>query len=255
MSSLELREAEQSLASQQAALSLLRQQRVETRHALAILFNAAPGSATLGAVLPTEPQQLSADDMPAVAAGLPAELLGRRPDVRAAELRLRESLVSADATRASYYPSLTLTGSLGGASSSLANVLANPGGMLGAGLLLPFLNQTAMKLNAELSKVRYQEAAVNFRQSLYQALSEVENALSARTQYAQQLAAARDVERLYELRYRAGAATLKLWLDAQEKRRSAELALAENQYNRLNNQVTLYKALGGNAAADAEARR
>lgn len=112
-----------------------------------------------------------------------------------------------------------------------------------------------MKLNAELSKVRYQEAAVNFRQSLYQALSEVENALSARTQYAQQLAAARDVERLYELRYRAGAATLKLWLDAQEKRRSAELALAENQYNRLNNQVTLYKALGGNAAADAEARR
>jgi outer membrane protein TolC len=84
----------------------------------------------------------------------------------------------------------------------------------------------------------------------------VENALSARTQYArqgellaQQLAAARDAERLYEVRYRAGATPLRTWLDAQEKRRAAERAVSENRLNQLNALATLYKALGGGVPA------
>ena len=59
------------------------------------------------------------------------------------------------------------------------------------------------------------------------------------------LAEARRAEQLYEARYRAGAVPLKSWLDAQEKRRSAEIALAENRLNRLSNHATLYQALGG----------
>ena len=81
---------------------------------------------------------------------------------------------------------------------------------------------------------------------------DVDNALSARRQYAEQavqleqsLADARRAERLYEVRYRAGAVALKPWLDAQEKRRNAEIALAENRLNRLVNHATLYQALGG----------
>jgi outer membrane protein TolC len=96
---------------------------------------------------------------------------------------------------------------------------------------------------------------VNFRQTLYSALGDVENALSSRQQLAEQglrleetLQAARNAERLYEVRYRAGAATLKLWLDAQEKRRTADIAVAENRLARLKNQVVVYQALGGDAA-------
>ena len=93
---------------------------------------------------------------------------------------------------------------------------------------------------------------MTYRQTLYSALSDVENALSARAQFAAQgeklqqaLDAARETERLYELRYRAGAVPLKDWLDAQESRRAAEVSMAENYYNRLVNHVTLYQALGG----------
>ncbi|MGA0569515.1 efflux transporter outer membrane subunit [Variovorax sp. VNK109] len=254
VSSLEVREAQQTVTTQQSTLSQLQQQRVETRNALAILLDAPPIQLTLQGTLKAEPQQLDTQPLPEVAAGLPADLLGRRPDLRAAELRLRTTLASGDATRASYYPSLTLTGSLGTSSSSLLNLLSNPVATLGAGLALPFLRQTEMKLSNQLSQAQYEEAVVTFRQTLYQAFADVENALSSRKQLAEQgalltqrLEAAREVERLYEVRYRAGAAPLRTWLDAQESRRAAELALSENRLSQYNALATLYKALGGGA--------
>jgi outer membrane protein TolC len=170
-------------------------------------------------------------------------------------LRLRGTFTGIDAARASYYPALSLTGSLGSSSTQLSNVLQNPVGTLGLGMTLPFLQRTAMQLTILGSEAQYEEAVVNFRQTLYTALGDVENALSSRQQLAQQslrleetLQAARTAERLYEIRYRAGAATLKLWLDAQEKRRLADIASAENRLARLNNQVVVYQALGGDAA-------
>ena len=209
-----------------------------------------------------EPQRLPTSALPTVAAGLPAELLARRPDLRAAELRLRETLATGDASRASYYPALTLTGAVGTSSTELLNLLKNPVATLGAGLTLPFLRFNEMKLNTERVKAQYAEAATSFRQTLYTAMSEVENALSARTQYAlqgealaAQLQASTAAEQLYQTRYRLGAATLQVWLDAQEKRRSAELAVSANRLDQLNAQVTLYKALGGDAAADALAEQ
>ena len=250
VSPLEVAESRQSVASQRAALTQLQQQHVETANALALLFDgAAIGPAEPGwsapAALPDAP-------LPAVAEGLPAELLARRPDLRAAESRLRGTLASVDAPRQSYYPQLSLTGALGGSSSALGNLLANPVATLGAGLVLPFLNMTEMRLNTEIARADYERAVVTFRQTLYQAFADVDNALSARRQYAEQaaqleqsLADARRAEQLYEVRYRAGAVALKSWLDAQEKRRSAETALAENRLNRLVNHATLYQALGG----------
>lgn len=249
VSALEVAESRQSLASQRASLALLQQQAIEASNALALLFDIPPtgqaaGPAAAGWAVPQA--------LPAVAPGLPAELLSRRPDLRAAELRLRESLASVDATRLSYYPQFSLTGALGGSSSSLGNVLANPLGTLGAGLVLPFLNRTEMQINTAVAQADYEQAVVSFRQTLYQAFTDVNNALSARTQYEaqaeqleQSLADARRAEQLYEVRYRAGAVALKSWLDAQEKRRSAETALAENRLNRLTNHATLYQALGG----------
>src|SRR6185436_16357419 len=94
-----------------------------------------------------EPQNLEGARNPAVEPGLPAELLGRRPDLRAAELRLRESLTDVDVTRTSYYPTISLTGSAGGSSTALGDVLANPIATLGAGLTLPFLHWNEARLN------------------------------------------------------------------------------------------------------------
>lgn len=254
VSGIELAETEQSVRSQESALSALTQTRVETRNALAILFGES--------VWPTgdEPQALPVADAPPVPEGLPADLLGRRPDLRAAEFRLRSSLSSVDATRASMYPALSLTGSLGSASTSLGSVLANPLAALGAGITLPFLNFPRVQLNIRVSEADYEIAVANFRQTLLTAFTEVDNALSARTQLAaqgvaldQSLAAARRAEELYEVRYRAGAVALRIWLDAQNARRSAEQAAIENRLQRLNNQTTVYRVLGGDAATTAVA--
>lgn len=251
VSGLDVIEAEQTLASLQATQSTIEQSRVETRNALAILLNSPPGID-----LP-DPQQLFAASLPAVAAGLPAELLGRRPDLKAAELRLRGTLASGDATRASYYPAITLTGALGSSSTALASLLNNPVSTLGAGLTLPFLQWNEMQLSIKVARADYEIAVIDFRQTLYAAMADVENALSARTQTARQsalltrsLELARDAERRYEVQYRSGAVALKNWLDAQKTRRNAELALVDNRYNQLDNQVTLHQALGGTLPKD-----
>ena len=141
---------------------------------------------------------------------------------------------------------------VGSASTALVNLLSNPYAVLGAGLTLPFLQVQQRQLDNELAHTAYERAVVQFRQTLYTAFGEVEDALSARAELAEQgarllqsLQSAREVERLYEVRYRNGAVPLKNWLDAQESRRRAEDALAENRLAQLNNQVALYLALGG----------
>jgi NodT family efflux transporter outer membrane factor (OMF) lipoprotein len=252
VSALEVEEAQRNVSSQRATLASLQQSRVEYRNALAIVFDAPPGAATLAGVLTQEPQQLPAMALPQVGADVPASLLARRPDLRAAELRLRSVLADGDATRASYYPTLSLTGALGGASTTLGNVLAHPYALLGQGLTLPFLQVNRMKLDNAIAATEYESAVVTFRQTLYGALADVENALSAHATLAQQstelatsLAAAQRVERLYEVRYKNGAVALSIWLDAQETRRTAEIAMAENQLARLRNLSLLYRTLGG----------
>ncbi|KAF1047578.1 MAG: Toxin and drug export protein A [Herbaspirillum frisingense] len=248
VSSLELLEAQQNLITQQSNRTDLRQQRVENDNALAILFDEPPGrQIALPALLPQQA-------LPALEAGLPAELLGRRPDLRAAELRLRESLANVDLTRLNYYPKLTLTGALGTSSDALLRVVQNPVTSLAGQLTLPFLQWNEMQLKVKVSQADYDTAVTTFRKTLYSAFSDVENALSARRQYGEQqvlqeqnLKAAREAERLYELRYRAGSVTLQAWLEQQDKRRTAESSLAQVRLNQLKNQMTLYQALGGDA--------
>ncbi|RIX77045.1 efflux transporter outer membrane subunit [Acidovorax cavernicola] len=251
VSGLDVAQAGQNLASQEAAHTQLLQQRVEARNALAILFDMPPDA------LDQEPSQLPDTALPVIDAGLPASLLGRRPDLRAAEQRLRASLANVDATRTGFYPVLSLTGALGAGSNALGEVLKNPVATLGAGLVLPFLQWNTARLTVAVSQTRYEEAVVGFRQSLYTALSEVENTLSSRTQLQDEsvklalaLQQAQRAEALSEVRYRAGATALQPVLDAKDKRRAAEVSVAQNRLNQLNATMTLYKALGGGAAAE-----
>jgi NodT family efflux transporter outer membrane factor (OMF) lipoprotein len=244
-SGLEIAEARQSLHSQQSTLVDLTRQRVAARNAIDLLLDGEPWQGSEPLRTPDEPP-------PGVAPGLPAALLGRRPDLRAAELRLREQLSQADAVRASFYPHLTLTGELGASSAALTDLVKNPIGALGADLVLPFLQVNQMRLQTRVARLDYESAVVGFRQTLYEALAEVEDALADRDHFAQEarlsaqsLEEARRVETLQEVNYRAGSASLKVWLDAQETRREAEAAYAQTVLSARIAQITLFKALGG----------
>lgn len=246
VSALDLLQAEQKVASQRADLTQLLQQRTEARNTMAILFDQAPQNSV------AELTRLPETDLPVVEPGIPASLLARRPDLQASELRLREYLADLDSTRGSYYPTFTLTGTFGSTSTSLTNVLQNPAASLGAGLVLPFVQWNTAKLNIKVSESVYEEAVVKFRQTLFSALKDVENALSAVSQYqsesihlARSLYLAQEAEKLAEARYRAGANGLQTWLDAQETRREAEVVLAQNRLNRLKTTMALYQSLGG----------
>jgi len=246
VSALDKVQAEQTVASQKAQLTQLQQQRTEARNALAIIFDQAPENKM------PELQGLPDNPLPKVDAGLPASLLAQRPDLQAAEHRLRKYLATIDNTRASFYPSITLTGTLGTSSTSLTEVLRNPYTLLGAGLTLPFSQWNTMELNVAIAKADYEEEVINFRQTLYSALSDVENALSARNHYEEEskqleksLALARKAEDLVEVRYRAGSTALQSWLDAQESRRDAERAFAVIRLSRLRNCMNIYQAIGG----------
>lgn len=243
--------AQQALANQQNALSQSQQQLTEARFAFAILMGDPPG------VRYAELQDLSDTPLPVPDAGLPADLLSRRPDVHAAELRVRSSLANVDATRLSFYPTLTLTSSLGTSSPTLGNYLTNPMGSLATILALPFIQFNTADITNKSAQVRYEMAVINFKKSLYIALQETENALSARQQLTQQaqylrdmLAQSREAERLTQVRWQQGSTDIQPWLDAQQSRRQAELSLLQNTLARKNNAVQLYAALGGSYQQD-----
>lgn len=245
-SRLDLVQAEQALVAQRIEQAQLEQARVEARHAMAILFDESPQYRI------AELARMPNTTLPEIGEGLPAELVSRRPDMRAAELRLRETLANVDQSRASFYPSLMLTGSLGSVSTTLASLLSNPVATLGAGLTLPFVQWNTKKLTIQVSETRYEEAVVGFRQSLYRSLGEVENALSARSQlaiqagqYEQLKELSANAERLARVRYVAGKTGVQPWLDEQNRQRKAVTTLAQNRLNRLSNLIRLYQALGG----------
>lgn len=247
VSGLDLTSAEQSVQSQRATLSQIEQQKVETRTALAVLMHQPVQQLNI-----QEPTRLPRIALPTIAAGLPADLLSRRPDLQASELRLRKALASKDATKASYYPSINLTGNLGSTSTSLTNLLQNPALTLGASLSLPFLQYNDMKKDLAISDLDYEKSIIQYRQTLYQAFADVENALSARTELNKQVALqernvqlAEKTERLTEVRYRNGAIALKNLLDAQETTRNARLSLVQTKQSQYNAYVTLMQALGG----------
>ncbi|MDY0196032.1 MAG: TolC family protein [Sulfurovaceae bacterium] len=246
-SKLDLLMAERSLASQKASYEKLLQSRTEAMHALAIILDIEPAKYT-----DKIPQRFTLDVLSNIPANIPADTLSNRPDIHAAGMRLQEAGLGIDVAKSSFYPSFNLTGSIGTSSNALAEILQNPIGVLGLNMILPFLNWNENSINLKISKVAFEQAKVEFRQKLYSALKEVEDALSANERYAlegrelrQAYLQAQEAEKLYEIRYRAGASSLKDWLDAGETARNAQLSYVDNLYRQYVNMVNLYLALGG----------
>lgn len=242
---LEVSEIRQTVEEQAALLADAEQSRAVVRNTLTVLLN--------GQELPVaEPRRLASRMPEPVAPGLPAELLARRPDLRAAELRLRAALKATDVERRSLYPQISLTGTLGGTSTELSGLLSNPLATLGTGITLPFLNMKDGKLRVAVSEADYQIAASEFRSSLLTAFSETSSALSARATLRQKgrhlkaaLDAAETAAKLIEERYRAGSVELRIWIDAQNRSRAARRAYTANRLEQLLAEIQIFRVLGG----------
>jgi outer membrane protein TolC len=110
-------------------------------------------------------------------------------------------------------------------------------------------------MDVKIARNDYEQRVLEFKQELYKAMSSIEDALALRHQLLEQetllregLELAKKSERLNEVRYRQGAVRISFWLDAQEKRRQAELALYENRFNQLNNLAKIYMEFGGSVS-------
>lgn len=232
----------------QASLPALEQAELQLRNALALLLGNPPGSA-----LP-EPPELGAIATPDIGAGLPAELLLRRPDIRASEARLVAANADLQAARAALYPSIALTGQLGVQSVALSNMLSAPttAWNLVAGLTQPIFQGGRLRAQVDLSEARQQELLVEYRRSVLQALQDADTALGAvyhaRRRFALLELAATEAERAFELaevRYRAGAITQQSLLDTQRTWYQSQETLVQQRSAWLQATVDLYRALGG----------
>lgn len=239
-------EAERTLAGLEATHRDYLQQRTEAVNAFAILFDQPPQD--LATSIPALPDYA----VPTIEAGVPADVLNRRPDVKQSLFELKSVLATKDNTDTNYFPSLTLTGALGGSSTELRKLISDPIGTLGTDLTLPFLNWNEMQLNRDIAQVKYESAIISYRKTLYAALQDVDNALSAKENYEfqaeklqKQYDSAAEVARIYKSQYEYGAIDITTLLDAQENERSAKASLLENRYNQLVNIATVYQSLGG----------
>ena len=182
------------------------------------------------------------------------ELLERRPDVLAAEERLRGANASIGAARAAFFPRITLTGALGTASSELSGLFGGGSGIWSfmPQISLPIFDGGRNRANLDLAEVRRDLAVADYERTIQVAFREVADALAARStigerlqaQQAQVAAAARSLE-LAELRYRGGVDSQLPWLDAQRTLLAAEQGLLAARAAQVSNLIELYKALGG----------
>ena len=245
---LDVVDAQQGVLSQENRLTELQYERSQALNQQAVLLGTAPGTPIV------EPQTLPTGPLPLVNANIPVSMLQHRPDISAKEWQVREALATVDIRRTEFYPAFSLTGSLGTSSSMLVTFLHNPIGSVGTSLTLPFLEWRERGVEVKIARNEYEQRLLEFKQQLYKAMSSIEDALSLRDQLLAQetrlrkgLELAKKSERLNEVRYRQGAERISFWLDAQEKRRQAELLLNDNRFNQFNNLAKIYLECGGTA--------
>ncbi len=242
---LALAQQETLLANQRADLALLGQQAAQAQALLALWMGRADDSGLSGADIQTL-------RVPTVHAGLPSDLLVRRPDIAAAEARLRAADADVVAARAAMFPRLTLATTVGGTDSSLSGVLDNPVYSLAAGLLAPIFQGGRLAAGHELAQAQRKELLAHYRQAILHGFMEVQQALDAvagtQAQVSAQQQAQRQAERamsLAEARYREGADTVLTLLDVQRELYVARDAAVQRQADQLRASVSLYRALGG----------
>lgn len=189
-----------------------------------------------------------------LSAGVPAELLSRRPDVRQAELALAQAFYSVNSARASFYPNVTLSGTLGWTTGN-GNIVLDPGSLIAnllAGLTQPIFGRGVNKARLQAAKAQYEQAGYLFRQSLLDAGVEVNNALTMwqtakkRVELGKkQIVSLQAAVWNTQLLMKHGNADYLEVLTAQKNLLQAELTEASDRLDEIKSVINLYRALGG----------
>jgi outer membrane protein, multidrug efflux system len=239
-------EAEQANAT--ARIAELKRQMVQKENEISVLLGRNPAGITRGRVLTEQVMP------PLVPAGLPAELLQRRPDVMQAELQLAAATARIGQAKADRFPKISLTGILGVSSPQLSKLVNNETffGVLGPGVAAPLINAQVLGFQQEASQAQAGQAVAQYEQTILVAFREVEDALVAVTTAVEQVKAQekqvkalQSALHLANLRYTGGIANYLDVLIAQRNLFDAELSLASTRRLHLVSVVQLYKALGG----------
>lgn len=189
-----------------------------------------------------------------LSAGLPIQLLANRPDVRQAEWNLAQAYYATNAARSAFYPSLTLSGSIGW-TNNVGGVVVNPGSWLFSAvgsLMQPLFNKGTNIANLRQAKARQEEALLLFQQSLLDAGKEVNNALTRwqsariRMDYVnQQIMALQEAVRKTELLMQHTSTNYLEVLTARQRLLEAELTQAQDKFEEIQGVIDLYHAVGG----------
>lgn len=247
--SLALRTARSQVASARAFEAQARDQvLIASRRLQALMGRYPDGTLRAAGDLP----QLA----PLAAAGAPSDLLERRPDVLAAENRLRAAGFRIHAARAALLPRLTLTGTAGSSGQGITDIddSANMISNLVAGLTMPVFNGGALLAESRASVADRRAAAADYVRTTINAWREVEAAISAdqslevrEAQFEIAAIEAREAQALAEREYARGVATLFELIDAYTRRIDAERGLISARADRVANRITYHVALGGGA--------
>ncbi|MCL2457425.1 MAG: efflux transporter outer membrane subunit [Desulfobulbus sp.] len=236
-------------------LSQLEQQQATQGHALELLLGTAPRLSA--AAKRSDDQELLRELMP----GLPADLLENRPDIIAAEHRLKAANANIGAARAAFFPQVTLTGAFGTASSQLDGLFASGSRAwnYAPNISLPIFDSGLRRANLELNEVRRDQAVAQYEQSIQQAFRDVLDALSTRRALEDQVRTLRATQaaqderaRLARLRYDNGAAAFLEVLDAERDQLAVQQLLVQTRHALLASRVGLYAALGGGSRITKE---
>ncbi len=191
--------------------------------------------------------------LPEVPAGLPSELLSRRPDIRSAELTLAAQEELSEVARRAIFPRISLTAFLGVQSSSLSNLFSSPSGTF---FINPVISQPLFDAGLgsaeQLAESQQQLALLRYQQVVQQAFREVADGLSDHARFREIAAGQQQLvdtleqrSRLAQARYLGGVDSQLNWLDAERDLFAARVGLAQARRNQLLSVVQLYKALGG----------
>jgi multidrug efflux system outer membrane protein len=244
---LDLERARTELANARADASDLARRRNGLENALAQLTGQAPKEFRL-------PLSGALPSAPAIAAGIPSEMLQRRPDIAQAQAQRQAAAAQTGVAQAAFYPQIRLTGAAGLASSDLTSLISAPARLfsLGPSISIPILDSGRNQANWRAAQAGLDEAQANFQQKFLIALREVDDALSElahrrTTAQAQQQAitAASRAARVARLRYEKGAASYLEVTDTERTQLGAERALAQTRAAQWVATVQLVKSLGG----------
>ena len=238
-------------ANAESDLQEVQRQRNNLEHALAVLVGASPTQA----LLPAAQDALALPQPPRIPVGLPASLLGQRPDLASSVATLKAFNAQVGVAEGAFYPALSLTGNFGFASESLSDITKGSARQFSAGplaLSLPIFDAGRNRANLKLARARYDEAVANHEARLLTALREVEDALSDVQQRQKQgdvqdqarVAAARALL-VAQARYERGVSTYLDVTDAQRSTLAADRAAAQIRTQRLVAAVSVARALGG----------